>query len=223
MLIVQHESMNTYPPSPVILLIQKAMRAKSVSRRELGHAFAEGRSRNKAFRRLDELLRGERLVPEVVQEVAELLHIPAEQLAVAWESHEQREHEKSTERSRREMEEVMARRGPHLWGRLPANYHPSLITILGPEFFLLARLPQEYSELAHYEMIEAVGEAVRERYQKQRRCRLIGYEFRQSPRDVFLFDTSGRYIKRVGRLAHEGKSSIHVGNREFGKLRILIS
>ncbi len=65
-----------------------------------------------------------------------------------------------------------------------------------------SKLPEEIAELSHYEMSLAVGEAVREHYQNHRRCRLIGYEFRQSLDPIYRFDTEGEYLGRVDEGLH---------------------
>lgn len=205
----------------VVSLIRQHMVRGGIDRKALGHLLANGKNATKAFRRLDELLRGEEFRPEFVQRVVELLQIPPEQLAVARETQEGQAEEQRLSAAQRAAQETMKRRGPHLWGILPENYHPSLITILGPEFFLLFRLPEEFADLPHYEMTIAVGEAIREHYQNHRRCRLIGYEFRQSLADVFRFDTLGEYMGRAEESATGGRSEIRVGNRTCDRLRIL--
>lgn len=184
-----------------------------MERYELGLILAEGGNATKAFRRLDELLRGDRFVPAVVERVAAVLQIPSGQLAVVWEAHEKDEKERAIANSKRVMEETMARRGPHLWGRLPENYYPSLITILGPEFFLLVRLPEEFVKLSHYEMIREVGEAVREHYRNHRRCRLIGYDYRQSLDAVYRFDAAGEYVRRVDGDPLDSKTFVRIGKQ----------
>ena len=107
----------------------------------------------------------------------------------------------------------MARRGPHLWGRLPEKYHPSLITVLGAEHFLLVRLPEEFAKLSHYEMLQEVGEAVRDHYQNHRRCRLIGYDYRQSWDEVYRFDADGEYVRRVDGNPLDSRTFVRVGKR----------
>lgn len=202
--------------SPLIGLIQQHMRSRGVDRRELGHRLAEGGNPAKAFRRLDQLLRGERFRPEVIQRVANALQIPTEQLAVAQEANESLETEKRAVTNRTRMEETMKRRGPHLWGLLPAGYHPSLITVLGAEFFLLVRLPDEVARLSHYEMIREVGEAVREHYKQHRRCRLVGYDYRRSLHEVFRFDVNGGYVRRVDGDPLDSRTFVRIG-REAAK------
>jgi|GEM_PF-1590349 hypothetical protein len=205
--------MNTDINSPITDLIRKGMLSRGIKRHELGLMLAEGKNTTKAYRRLDELLRGDRFVPAVVQRVSAMLQIPSEQLAVVWEAHEKQERERTAESCRRETEETMARRGPHLWGRLPEKYYPSLITVLGAEFYLLVRLPEELVKLSHYEMIREVGEAVREHYQHHRRCRLIGYDYCQSLDEVYRFDADGEYVRRVDGNPLDSKTFVRIGKR----------
>lgn len=199
---------------PVIALIRQRMIRQGVDRQQLGHALSAGRNSAKALRRLDQFLGGERFVPDFIEKVAEVLQIPAGQLAVARESRDAKEQELREASARRGMEEAMARRGPHLWGRLPAKYHPSLFSVLGAEFFLLIRLPEEFARLSSYEMIRDVGRAVREHYQHHRRCRLIGYDFRQSLDAVYRFDVDGEYVRRVEGEPLETQTFVRIGNRE---------
>lgn len=200
--------------NPLLGLIRQHMRSRGVDRRELGHSLAEGGNPTKAFRRLDELLRGEQFRPEVVQRVAFALQIPAEQLAVAQEAHDSLEVEGRAESNRRRMEEAMERRGPHLWGILPSGYYPSLFTVLGAEPFLLVRLPEEIARLSHYEMIREVGAVVREHYQHRRRCRLEGYDYRRSLHEVFRFDVDGGYVRRVDGDPLDSRTFVRVGKAE---------
>jgi len=117
------------------------------------------------------------------------------------------------------MREAMARRGPHLWGIMPERYHPSLITILGTEFFLLVRLPEEVTRLPHYEQMREVGEFVREYYRGYRRCELVGYEFRRSLHAVFRFDTDGQYLGRVDGDPLDSRTFVRIGGRQMETTR----
>lgn len=199
------------PACPVVALIRQRMAQCGVNRKTLGHLLAEGGNPTKSFCRLDEVLRGERFRLLIIQKVAVMLQIPVGEFEVALEAHDQREREKRLESSKKALEETMRRRGPHLWGRLPKNYHPSLLTVLGAEFFLLVRLPEELARLSHYEMIQEVGDAVRDHYQHHRRCRLIGYDYRQSLHAVYRFDAEGDYVRRLDGNLLEPKTFVRIG------------
>ena len=200
----------------VSALIRQQMERRGIDRKALGHLLADGKNVTKAFRRLDEFLRSEAYRPEFIQRVAELLQIPSEQLAVAWESHCEMEENLRVEAARKQWEKTMARRGPHFWGILPENYYPSLITVLGAEFFLLVRLPEEFADLPQYEMTVEVGRVVRNHYQNHRRCRLAGYEFRPDLNNAYRFDTEGEYLGRVDGNLRDSRTFVFSGSRASG-------
>ena len=76
-----------YSDSPVHALVLRHLRQTGTTRKDLAEALATGSNRSKAFRRLDQLLQGERLVPEFVRRVADVLQIPRDALAAAWDEH----------------------------------------------------------------------------------------------------------------------------------------
>ncbi len=182
--------------NPLVALVRQHMDCQGLDRKKLGHLLGSGKNPTKTFRRLDEFLAGRAVHPSFVEQLGEALQIPSEQLVVAREAHEASERRKQLRAAHESAEEAMRRRGPHLWGILPDNYYPSLITILGPEFFLLFKLPEEFAELPHYEMTIEVGEAIRDHFTNHRRCRLAGYEFRKSVKEAHLFDTQGLHLGR---------------------------
>lgn len=182
--------------NPLVALVRQHMDRQGLDRKKLGHLLGSGKNLTKAFRRLDEFLADREVHVFFVEKLVETLQIPSEQLEVAWEAHEASEKVRQITAAHEAAEEAMRRRGPHLWGILPDSYFPSLITILGPEFFLLFRLPEEFAELPQYEMTIEVGEAIRDHFENHRRCRLAGYEFRQSVNEVHLFDTQGLHLGR---------------------------
>jgi len=198
---------------PVVALILQKMLEHGLDRRRLGHLLSAGKNPAKVLRRFDQLLSEERFEVGFIRKVAEALQLPAGELDVAWEAHDQCERELRVESGRRAMEETMRRRGPHLWGRLPENYLPSLCTVVGAEFFLLVRLPEEFARLSHYEMIREVGHAVRDHYQHHRRCRLIGYDYRRSLDAVYRFDAEGEYVRRVDGNPLDSKTFVRIGGR----------
>ena len=203
---------------PVVTLIRQHMVRRNINRKALGHLLASGGNASKAFRRLDQLLRGERLVTGFVQQVAAALQIPSGQLAVAWEAHDRRKQEEQHEARWKTATEAMERRGPHLWGILPKNYLPSLFTILGAEHYLLVTLPEEVVELPHFEQMQEVGRIAREHYEHHRRCRLVGYEYRRSLWDVHRFDADGECLGRVDGPISEPRTLVRIGGREAERL-----
>ncbi|MCB1236712.1 MAG: hypothetical protein KDM91_16725 [Verrucomicrobiae bacterium] len=96
---------------------------------------------------------------------------------------------------------------------MPPKYRPSLITILGPEFFLLNRLPEDIVELPDYEQMREVGRLVRECYANDRRCQLIGYEYRRSLHEVFHFGVDGEFLGRIEEPPVECEAFVRIGNR----------
>ena len=200
--------------SPIIHLIRQHMVRRNIDRKTLGYLLADGRNASKTFRRLDQLLRGERLTHGFLQRVAMALQIPVGQLAVALEAHDRRGQERYQEARRMAMEVAMERRGPHLWGILPVKYLPSLITVLGAEHYLLVRLPEQIVKLPHFEQMQEAGRSVHEHYRRQRRCRLVGYEYRRSLREVYRFDVDGQYEGRVDGNPLDSRTFVRVGGRE---------
>ena len=203
----------------MVSLVHQQMVHCGLDRKALGDRLAEGCNRAKAFRRLDRFLQGEQLAPEFIDRLAAELDIPADQLAVAWEAQRDLEKARLIHSGRRFIEGVMERRGPHLWGRLPEKYVPSLLTILGPEHYLLILLGEEIIQLPHYEEMQEVGQRVREHYQHHRRCRLIGYDYRRSLHEVFRFDVDGEYLGRVDGEVTEMHSQIRIKHRNGNALR----
>lgn len=190
------------------------MDRQGLDRKKLGHRLSSGKNPTKAFRRLDEFLADRAIHASFVERLGETLQVPSEQLEVAWEAHTATEEMRKLRAAQEAAEEAMRRRGPHLWGILPDKYYPSLITILGPEFFLLVRLPEEFAELPHYEMTVEVGQAVRDHYQNHKRCRLVGYEFRQAVDEVFRFDTAGIYLGRLEKPLPSSMSLLQAGGKD---------
>ncbi len=208
-----------YSDSPVLSLVTLHMTLRGADRKGLGQSLACGGNPTKAFRRLDQLLRGESLIPEFVRMVADTLQIPSADLAGAWNQHRQIETAKRAEENRKFMEAAMERRGPHLWGILPNKYYPSLITILGPEFWLLVKLPPEVTRMPHRAQMREVGALARDHYQNRRRCRLAGYEYRRSLNEVFRFGVDGEYLGRSDAGPLEPRTFVRVGASEFDTSR----
>jgi len=197
--------------SPLLVLIRQRMARHGLDRRALAERLAEGGNRAKAFRRVDELLGGERFAPDVIRRMAGALEIPESQVAVAREAHERMERERRRAKAERRRRVVERRRGVHLWGRLPAHYHPSLITVLGPEFYLLVPLPEWLDELSREERMAEVGTIARDHYDHHRRCRLVGYEYRRPGDSVAVrFDVDGREVGLVEADPAGGRSVVRV-------------
>ncbi|MCB1232848.1 MAG: hypothetical protein KDN19_21570 [Verrucomicrobiae bacterium] len=79
---------------------------------------------------------------------------------------------------------------------------------------MLVRLPEDVARLSHYEMIREVGEVVRAHYQHQRRCRLVGYDYRRSLHEVFRFDVDGEYVRRVDGGPLDSRTFVSIGREE---------
>lgn len=203
-----------YSNSPVLALILRHIQREGMTRRDLAETLAEGGNRPKTFRRLDHLLRGERLVPGFVRAVAEALHIPFARLAYAWGEHELQENEREQEEERRFYENAMERRGPHLWVLLPQGYRPPLVSFVGTEFYLLVRLRSEIADLSHDEQMREVAEVAREHYRNPGRrhpSQIAGYEYRWSLDESFRFDVGGNYIGRVEGRWSEPRTGVSIG------------
>lgn len=208
--------MNHAPENdPVLALVRQHMEREGIDRRTLGERLAGGGDLAKALRRVDELLQGERLRPAVLERVVVALGIPPSHLEVALEASEGARSEDEREAARHQAEATMERRGPHLWGRLPENYHPSLVTVLGPEFWLLVPVPREVLDLPDYEQMAEVGRIARDHYQNHRRCRLVGYDYRRSLHEVFRFGPEGDFLGRIASDLCGGGSFVRIGGREI--------
>ncbi|MAS95570.1 MAG: hypothetical protein CMO55_20405 [Verrucomicrobiales bacterium] len=201
--------------NPVVALIYHGMAKRGMDRKSLGNALSSGGNNAKAFRKLDELLSGTRVAEEFAMRVCNALQIPDEQFAVAWEAHLDQVMAWRVESRRQAAEEMMKRRGPHLWGILPKGYYPSLITVIGPEFFLLLPVPDEVIQLPNFEMLQAVGNMAETHFREQRRCRLEGYEFRASMEEVYKFNTDGECLGRLEGLASSTRSCVRFGKNEI--------
>jgi hypothetical protein len=199
--------------SPIVALIHHWKAKRGIDRTSLGQSLSAGGNTAKSFRRLDELLSGAKVSEEFVLRVCKALRIPEGQIAVAWEAHLDQVMAWRVESRRRAAEEMMERRGPHLWGILPKGYHPGLITITGPEGFLLVRLPRGITEMPESEQLNAVGSIARVHYAEHRRCRLDGYEYRAAIGNVSHFSTEGVNLGRIEGLPSDSYSSVRIGNR----------
>jgi len=191
------------------------MAKRGIDRKSLGQYLSAGGNTAKAFRRLDDLLSGTRISEAYVRRVCSALRIPDEQFAVAWEAHLDQVMVWRVESRQRAAEEMMKRRGPHLWGVLPKGYHPSLITVIGPESFLLVRLPEGITEMPDFEQIIAVGSVARVHYAEHRRCRLSGYEYRASVDAVYLFSVKGENLGRKEGPLSSSRSYVQIGGPEI--------
>jgi hypothetical protein len=195
----------------VVALIRQRMERAGIDRRALGERLAEGGNLSKALRRVDELLRGEAFRPAVAERVASALGIPPSQLAVAREADEAVVQRRKAEEDFRLAVETMERRGPHLWGRLPPDYWPSLITVLGPESWLLVPVAAELLDLPDHEQLLEVGAIARYHYRELRRCRLVGYDYRRSLDEVFRFDSEGEFLGRFDSPLAASRWGVQVG------------
>lgn len=156
-------------------------------------------NRSKSFRRLDQHLSG--VAGEIIflREVAQVLKIPFPQVEAALE-HDSQQLERELARERHEgAVRWFERTGPHLWITLPGNYSPSLITVLGPEFFLLVPVPSDIIELPDYEQFQEVGIIVRAHFNdpNRRPRQIAGYRFRRTFEESFNFNTEGDFLGRI--------------------------
>jgi len=199
--------------SPLDALFRQGMQRMGLDRRALGERLAAGGSFPKALRRLDEILGGERYRPQIVRRLAAVLEIPDDVLAVAWEEHDRQVLEHEAELDRIYSEQTMKRRGPHLWGRLPDRYFPSLISIVGPEFWLLFPLPEGIVQLPDDEQMLAVSQHIRDHCGPRGGSRLVGYDYCRALDEVFRFDLEGNFEGRVDASAVSCRSGFRIGGR----------
>ena len=68
-----------------------------------------------------------------------------------------------------------------------------MITVLGPEYFLLVHVPPDVVELPDYEQFLEVGAIARVYFNdpKRRLQQVAGYRFRHSLDEVFVFPSKG--------------------------------
>ncbi len=202
--------------SPLIVLVRQHMHRQGIDRKALVERLLTGKNDSKKYRRVDEFLSRERFLPEPIARIAGVLGIPDGQLAVAWEAHEREQQERLAEALWQAKLKRMQRRGPHLWAILAKGYRPSLITVLGPEPFLLIRLPPDIVELPDYEQMQEVGRYARENWQKNGGSRpLSGYEYRRSLSEAFRFSLEGEYLGRLGRPWADPRTFLSIGGRKI--------
>lgn len=179
----------------------------------MGQLLSNGGNTAKAFRRLDEVLSETKVAESFVHRVCRVLNVPDEQLAVAWEAHLDQVMAWRVESRKRAAQEMMDRRGPHLWGVLPKGYHPSLITVIGPESFLLVQLPEGIAELPEFEQLSRVGIIARHHYAEQRKCRLVEYEFRASLHRVYRISVDGECLGQTEAELSDSRSIVRIGGK----------
>lgn len=192
-------------------LLGKALRESGLDRRGLVDLLPS-KNRSKSFRRLDRHLSGEVAELGFLKEIGEVLGIPFAQIETAME-YDRETWERECVRCReKEAIRWFERTGPHLWVILPKDYHPSLIAVLGPEFFLLVPVPQEVIELPDYEQFQQVGAIARAHFSdpKRRVREVAGYRFRRSLEETFEFSTEGDCLGRK-----EGPPSTSVVSTRF--------
>lgn len=178
-------------------LVEQAMLASGKGRRGVIDLLARA-NRSKAFRRLDQLLSGETCGLAYLKEIAETLSIPISQIEVALEFDLQTEALERKHHQEEEWTRWFEKTGPHLWVILPEDYLPSLITVIGPEYFLLVPVPSTLLDLPDYEQFVEVGATARAHFQStQRRVRRVaGYLFRRNVEETFLFAPEGDFLGR---------------------------
>lgn len=179
-------------------LLRKGLAASGKSRGEVIDLLGRT-NRSKAFRRLDELLSGIPSETGFLREVADLLGIPPKQVEVALEFDRESDSREHAERIEQANREWFNRTGPHLWVILPRGYHPSLITVLGPDHFLLVPVPPAVIGLPDFEQLQEVGAIARAHFADPRRrvCEVAGYRFRRSLDETFEFSTEGDCLGRI--------------------------
>lgn len=179
-------------------LLRKGLAVSGKSRGEVIDLLVRT-NRSKAFRRFDELLSGNPSETGFLREVAEVLGLPLNQIEIALEfdrESDSREHAERTEQANREW---FNRTGPHLRVILPKGYHPSLITVLGPDHFLLVPVPPTVIGLPDFEQLQEVGAIARAHFAdpKRRVREVAGYRFRRSQDETFEFSTDGDCLGRM--------------------------
>jgi len=189
-------------------LIQQRLAASGKSRRELIDLLTRT-NRSKAFRRLDQLLNGEPCGAAFLKEVAEVLAIPMSLIEVALAFDLQTADREREQRREEEWARWIEKTGPHLWVVLPKDYLPSLITVIGPEFFLLVPVPPALLDLPDYEQFLEVGALARAHFQNPgRRARKVaGYLFRRNTEEAFRFSPEGDFLGRADEVSH-GESAL---------------
>jgi hypothetical protein len=179
-------------------LLQKGLEASGKSRREVVELLGR-KNCSKAFRRLDELLSGNPSETRFLRGVAEVLEIPLKQVGVALEFDRESDSREHAERIEQANREWFDRTGPHLRVVLPRGYHPSLITVLGPDHFLLVPVPPTVIALPDFEQLQEVGVIARAHFAdpKRRVREVAGYCFRRSLDETFEFSTEGDCLGRI--------------------------
>jgi len=183
--------------NPITQLLSRTVKQSGLARVQIVEALGYS-NLSKGCRRLDRHLAGEIRDADFMARLAQVLAVPTVQLEVALEAtvaQEMKAEDLAREADRRS---TFARRGPHLWTILPSGYHPSLITVLGPEFFLLVTIPSEVVELPDYEGLLEVGAIARAHFgDPNRRVRqAAGYIYRRSLDETFGFTTEGECLGR---------------------------
>ncbi|MBL9160616.1 MAG: hypothetical protein JNJ70_24250 [Verrucomicrobiales bacterium] len=192
-------------------LLGKGLAASGKSRGEVIDLLGRT-NRSKAFRRLDELLSGNPSETTFLREVAEVLGIPLNQIEVALEFDRESDSREHAERIEQANREWFDRTGPHLWVILPKGYCPSLITVLGPDYFLLVPVPPAVIALPDFEQLQEVGGIARAHFAdpKRRVREVAGYRFRRSLDETFEFSTEGDCLGRM-----EGPPPVRVVSSSF--------
>ena len=198
----------------VLTHVRQYMERRGIDRRALGERVAAGGNLTKALRRVDRLLRSGGSRSAFLERVVAVLEIPPSELEVALEVQEEIDLVRSCEADQRRIEMTMERRGPHLWGRLPENYNPGLMSIVGPEFWLMVRVPHDLLELPDYEQLQEVGRIVRDHYQNHRRCRLDDYDYRRCLNEVFSFGPDGNFLRALWLRSSGWNSYIRIKGRK---------
>lgn len=178
-------------------LLRKGLAASGKSRGEMIDLLGRA-NRSKAFRRFDDLLSGKPSETVFLREVAEVLALPLNQIEVALEFDRESDSREHAERIEQANREWFDRTGPHLWVILPKGYHPSLITVLGPDHFLLVPVPPAVIALPDFEQLQEVGAIARAHFAdpKRRVREVAGYRFRRSLNETFEFSTEGDCLGR---------------------------
>lgn len=91
---------------------------------------------------------------------------------------------------------------PHLWLEVTQDWHPSLLTLTGPDIYRKVAVPDEWAVLQDENVIiRRAGEMVAAHYLSEDRRvskkHLVSYLYRREFSIAFRFDPEGRFLEKV--------------------------
>jgi hypothetical protein len=176
---------------PLAVFLRRRWHERAVGRREAAERLGTGKNINKTLRRIDQVLHGERMLPDVMAKIVDLLEIDEGELAAAWQQAEKWQADRDSWGLLVERHRCYHRFGPYLSPLLPKSEGECP----------LARVPYKQTVESLYEVHgNPAPEELTAWLAEHEHCWVIGkyaiagWVYHRSPQEIHYYRADGAHL-----------------------------